>query len=28
MFQKIKDRIRKSMGMKFVATLSVWVIVL
>jgi methyl-accepting chemotaxis protein len=28
MFQKIKDRIRKSMGMKFVAALSVWVIVL
>jgi methyl-accepting chemotaxis protein len=28
MFQKIKDRIKKSMGMKFVATLAVWVIVL
>jgi methyl-accepting chemotaxis protein len=28
MFQEIKDRIKKSMGMKFVATLSVWVIIL
>ena len=28
MFQKIKDRIGKSMGVKFVAALSVWVIVL
>ncbi len=28
MFQEIKDRIKKSMGMKFVATLSVWIAVL
>ena len=28
MYQEIKDRIKKSMGLKFVVTLSVWVIIL